>query len=96
MYIQGETVIVTEKLSKDDNKHSVGVIMNTFTHKNQLFYDVLLERRSVLTFLTTASSSKLSFINRTLTKTLVDTGSVVTNIPFKAMLANEQLPIIIA
>jgi len=96
MYRQGETVIVTEKISKDDNKHSVGVIMNTFTHKNQLFHDVLLERRSVLTFLNTARSSKLSYINRDLTKTLVDTGDVVTNIPFKAMLANEQLPIIIA
>ena len=59
MYIQGETVIVTEKISKDDNKHSVGVIMNTFTHKNQLFYDVLLERRSVLTFLTTATCGPL-------------------------------------
>jgi len=96
MYNQGETVIVTEKISKTENKHSVGVIMNKFSHKKQTFYDVLLERRSVLTFLNTARSSKQSFINRDLTKKLVESGEIETNIPFKSMVDNEQLPIIIA
>jgi hypothetical protein len=96
MYNQGETVIVTEKISKTENKHSVGVIMNKFSHKKQTFYDVLLERRSVLTFLNTARSSKHSFINRDLSKKLVDTGEIETTIPFKYMVDNEQLPIIIA
>ncbi len=96
MYNQGETVIVTERINKKEEKHSVGVIMNQFTHKKQTFYDVLLERRSVLSFLNTARTSKQSFINRDLTKKLVDTGDIESTIPFKAMLDNEELPIIIA
>ena len=96
MYNQGETVIVTEKISKDENKHSVGVIMNQFSHKKQTFYDVLLERRSVVSFLNTARSSKHSFINRDLTTKLVDTGDITSTIPFKYLMDNEQLPIIIA
>jgi hypothetical protein len=96
MYNQGETVIVTEKISKTENKHSVGVIMNRFSHKKQTFYDVLLERRSVLTFLNTARTSKQAFINRDLSTKLVDTGDIESTIPFKYLMDNEQLPIIIA
>ena len=96
MYYQGETVIVTEKINKKEEKHSVGVIMKPFVHKKQTFYDVLLERRTALSFLNTARSSKQAFINRDLTKKLVDTGNIESTIPFKAMLDNEELPIIIA
>ena len=96
MYNQGETVIVTEKISKTEESHSVGVIMKPFIHKKQTFYDVLLERRTALSYLNTARSSKQAFINKDLTKKLVETGDIESTIPFKAMLDNEQLPIIIA
>ena len=78
MYNQGETVIVTEKISKKEEKHSVGVIMKQFVHKKQTFYDVLLERRTVLSFLNTAKSSKLSYINRHFTTQLVENGDLTS------------------
>ena len=98
MYNQGETVIVTENLDKKgkEQKHEVGVIMKAFVHKKQTFYDVLLERRTALSFLNTAKSSKRHFVNRDLTKRLCDSGNIESTIPFKYMLDNEQLPIIIA
>ena len=65
MYKQGDTVIVTEYLDKKTKevKNEVGVIMKAFVHKKQTFYDVLLERRTALSFLNTAKSSKRHFIN---------------------------------
>ena len=98
MYNQGETVIVTEYLDKKtkETRHSVGTIMKPFTHKKQNFYDVLLERRTVLSYLNTARSSKQAFINKDLTSKLVETGDIESTVPFKYMLDNEQLPIIIA
>ena len=76
MYNQGETVIVTERISKKEEKHSVGVIMKPFVHKKQMFYDVLLERRTALSFLNTARTSKQAFINRDLTTKLVESGNM--------------------
>ena len=98
MYNQGETVIVTEYINKKANevKHSVGVIMRPFIHKKQTFYDVLLERRTGLSFLNTAKTSKRYYINNTLTAKLVESGNIESTIPFKYMLDNEELPIIIA
>jgi hypothetical protein len=98
MYNQGETVIVTENLDKKtkEQRHEVGVIMKAFVHKKQTFYDVLLERRSAVSFLNTSRSSKSQFINRDLTTKLVDSGNIESTIPFKYMLDNEELPIIIA
>ena len=98
MYKQGDTVIVTEYLDKKANeqKHEVGVIMKSFVHKKQNFYDVLLERRSALSFLNTSKNSKRHFINKGLTERLVDSGNIETTIPFKYMVDNEELPIIIA
>lgn len=96
MYYQGETVIVTERINKKEERHSVGVIMKPFVHKKQTFYDVLLERRTALSFLNTARSSKQAFINRDLTKRLVESGNVESTVPFKHMVDNELLPIIIA
>ena len=96
MYKEGEAVIVTEKLSKTEEKHSVGTIMKPFVHKKQTFYDVLLERRTALSYLNTARSSKQAFINRDLTKRLVESGNVESTVPFKHMVDNELLPIIIA
>ncbi len=98
MYNLGETVIVTEYINKKANevKHSVGVVMKPFVHKKQTFYDVLLERRTGLSFLNTARSSKQAFINRDLTTKLVESGNIESTIPFKYMLDNEELPIMIA
>ena len=98
MYKQGETVIVTEHIDKKTKqvKNEVGVIMKAFVHKKQTFYDVLLERRTALSFLNTAKSSKRHFVNRDLTKRLCESGNIESTIPFRYMLDNEQLPIIIA
>ena len=98
MYKQGETVIVTEYLDKKtkEQRHEVGVIMKSFVHKKQTFYDVLLERRSALSFLNTSKNSKRHFVNRDLTTKLVESENIETTIPFKYMLDNEELPIIIA
>ena len=98
MHKQGDTVIVTEYIDKKakEVKHEVGVIMKSFVHKKQTFYDVLLERRTALSFLNTAKTSKRHFINNTLTSKLVESGQIESTIPFKYMLDNEELPIIIA
>ena len=98
MYKQGDTVIVTEYLDKKTKevKNEVGVIMKAFVHKKQTFYDVLLERRTALSFLNTAKSSKRHFINNSLTERLVESGDIESTIPFKHMVDNEELPIIIA
>lgn len=98
MYKQGDTVIVTEHIDKKTKqvKNEVGVIMKAFVHKKQTFYDVLLERRTALSFLNTAKSSKRQFINKGLTDRLVESGDIESTIPFKYMLDNEELPIIIA
>jgi hypothetical protein len=98
MYKQGDTVIVTENIDKKtkEQKHEVGVIMKAFVHKKENFYDVLLERRSGLSFLNTSRSSKSHFINRSLTEKLVESGNIQSTIPFKYLLETEQLPIIIA
>ena len=60
MYKQGETVIVTENIDKKtkEQRHEVGVIMKAFVHKKQNYYDVLLERRSALSYLNTSKNSK--------------------------------------
>ena len=98
MHKQGDTVIVTEHIDKKakEVKHEVGVIMKSFVHKKQTFYDVLLERRTAISFLNTAKTSKRHFINNTLTSKLVESGQIESTIPFKYMLDNEELPIIIA
>ena len=98
MYTQGETVIVTEYIDKKakEVKHSVGVILKSFVHKKQIFYDVFLERRTGLSFLNTAKTSKIAYINRELTTKLIDSDSIECTIPYKEMLDNEELPIMIA
>ena len=72
MYKQGETVIVTENIDKKtkEQKHEVGVIMKAFVHKKQNFYDVLLERRSALSFLNTSIFLPLTLDGFTLTPNL--------------------------
>ena len=95
MYKLGETVIVTEKISKKEEKHSVGVIMDTKTIKKNVFYDVLMETRSVKSIINTSRTNRM-FINRTLTEKLCEDGTVVANVPYKYLVDNEMLPIVIA
>ena len=51
---------------------------------------------TALSFLNTSKTSKRHFINRSLTEKIVESGNIESTIPFKYMLDNEQLPIIIA
>jgi hypothetical protein len=83
----GQTVIVTT----EDN-HQVGVVLDRYLINKQTVYDVLLERRSALIMLNTAPS-KNTYINKSLTAKLCDTEMIETTIPYKEMLANEDLPI---
>ena len=87
---EGKTVIVTT-VDDSETKHQVGVIVKRFMHNKRVLYDVLLESRSAISALTTATSSK-TFINRELTERLCDTDSVVTTIPYQHMLENDLLP----
>ena len=95
MYKLGESVIVTEKLDKKEVKNSVGVIMDIKLIKKNIFYDVLMETRSVFSILNTAASNRM-FINRTLSKTLCEPGHVIAHIPYKYLVDNEMLPIVCA
>ena len=96
MYGQGDTVIVTEKINKTEERHEVGVVMKSFVHKKNIYHNVLLERRSAISFINTSKSSKRYYINRNLTEKLVDSGVIETTIPYKSLVDNEELPIIIA
>jgi hypothetical protein len=86
-YKEGQTVIVTQ-----DGVNRVGVILDRYLINKQTVYDVLLERRSALIMLNTAPS-KNTYINKSLTAKLCDTEMIETTIPYKEMLANEDLPI---
>jgi hypothetical protein len=86
-YKQGTTVIVT----KDDVNH-VGVVLDQFSIRKQTMYDVMLENRSVITMLNT-SKDKDIYVNRTLTKSLCESGEITTTIPYKHLVENELLPI---
>ena len=93
MYKLGESVIVTEKISKTEQKNMVGVIMNIKKVKGNIVYDVLMETRSVFIILNTAPSSRL-YINKTLSKIFCEPGHVIAKIPYKYLADNELLPII--
>ena len=93
MYKLGESVIVTEKISKTEQKNSVGVIMNIKKVKGTIVHDVLMETRSVQTILNTAPASRI-YINKTLSKSLCEPGHIIANVPYKHLVDNELLPII--
>lgn len=86
-YKAGDTVIVT-----NEGVNQVGVILDKHLINKQSMYDILLENRSAVIMVNTASSKKI-FINKTLTSKLCDTGIIQTTIPYKDMLANDTLPI---
>ena len=87
-YRAGDTVIVT---FEDANR--VAVILDSFLVNKKTMYDILLENRSAMTMVNTASSNR-TYINRTLTKLLCDSDQIVTTIPYKELLENDELPIV--
>jgi hypothetical protein len=82
----GQTVIVTA-----EGVNKVGVVLSRRLISKITVYDVLLEDRSVLVMLNTALSSR-NYINKILTAKLCDTDALTTTIPYKELVANEQLP----
>lgn len=85
-YKEGNTVIVN-----NESKNEVGVVIKKFIANKNTFYDVLLESRSCISCINTARSNRI-FIDRTLTKNLVDSGEIVSTIPYAHMLENNELP----
>jgi len=83
----GDEVIVTTH----DVNH-VGVILDRRVVSKTNVYDVLLENRSALTFIGTAPSAR-TYVNRQLTQRLIDTETIKSTIPYKELLAAEELPI---
>lgn len=86
-YKSGDTVIVTV-----EGTNHVGVVLDKYLISKQSVYDVLLENRSALIMLNTSTQRK-TFINKTLTSKLCDTGIIEVTIPYKDMLLNDDLPI---
>ncbi len=86
-YKPGQDVIVV-----NEGVNQVGVILDKHVFNKQVVYDVLLENRSALIYVSTSSNSKVR-IDQYLTRLLCDTGAITSTIPYKEMLANEELPI---
>jgi hypothetical protein len=85
-YTAGETVIVTQ-----DEVNHVGVVLDRYVVQKQIVYDVLLENRSAMVMIST--SGKNTFINKSLTSKLCDTGDIQSTIPYKQLVADDALPI---
>ena len=85
-YKEGDEVIVTS-----EGINRVGVVINRRVINKSSVYDVLLENRSALVMLNTASSNR-NYINKSLTTKLCDSGIIESTIPYKELVANEQLP----
>ena len=85
-YKEGDDVIVTS-----EGVNRVGVVINRRVLNKSFIYDVLLENRSALVMLNTANSNR-NYINKTLTTKLCDSEIIVSTIPYKELVANEQLP----
>lgn len=85
-YTAGETVIVTQ-----DEVNHVGVVLDQYVVQKQIVYDVLLENRSAMVMINTLG--KNTFINKSLTSKLCDTGDIQSTIPYKQLVANDALPI---
>jgi hypothetical protein len=85
-YKEGNAVIVN-----NEGKNEVGVVIKKFITNKNTFYDVLLESRSCISCINTARSNRI-FIDRTLTKNLIDSGEIQCTIPYVYMLENDGLP----
>jgi len=85
-YNAGETVIVT----RDEVNH-VGVVLDRYVVQKHVVYDVLLENRSAMVMINMAG--KTTYINKSLTGKLCDTGAIESTIPYKQLVADDALPI---
>lgn len=86
-YKPGDEVIVVQ-----DGVNRVGVILDKHVISKQVVYDVLLENRSAIIYVPTTQSAKTR-IDKYLTSLVCETGFIKSTIPYKEMLANEELPI---
>jgi hypothetical protein len=79
-YNEGNTVIVNNK-----GTNQVGVILGSSiqhgTNKRTV-YDILLETRSVIAAVPKGAVSKQVYIDDTLTESLINSGKIVTTIPY--------------
>ena len=87
-YKIGETVIITQ-----EGTNRVGVILDKFVVNKGVMYDVLFENRSAMTMVNTNTSCR-TFINKYLSGLLCESGMIQTTIPYKELLATDQLPIV--
>jgi len=85
-YSAGETVIVTQ-----DEVNHVGVVLDRYVVQKHIVYDVLLENRSAMVMINT--TGKTTYINKSLTVKLCDTGAIESTIPYKQLVADDALPI---
>jgi hypothetical protein len=85
-YKEGNVVIV-----HTEDKKQVGVVIKKFVVNKNTMYDVLLESRSCVTCINTARSSTV-YIDRTLTKTLIDSGEIQCTVPYQYLFENDELP----
>jgi hypothetical protein len=86
-YKAGEDVIVVQ-----DGVNRVGVVLDKHVINKQVVYDVLLENRSAVIYVSTMQNAKTR-IDKHLTKLLCESEAITSTIPYKEMLANEELPI---
>ena len=82
----GDEVIVTT-----EDKNQLGVVLAKRIINKLSVYDILLESRSAIVMVGTSNSDR-TFINKGLTAKLCDTEMIRSTIPYKELLANEQLP----
>jgi len=87
-YKIGETVIITQ-----EGTNRVGVILDKFITNKVVMYDVLFENRSAMTMVNTNTSCR-TYINKYLSGLLCESGMIQTTIPYKDLVANDQLPIV--
>jgi hypothetical protein len=87
-YKIGETVIITQ-----EGTNRVGVILDKFVVNKGVMYDVLFENRSAMTMVNTNTTCR-TYINKYLSGLLCESGMIQTTIPYKELLATDQLPIV--
>lgn len=86
-YKAGQEVIVVQ-----DGINRVGVVLDKHVISKQVVYDVLLENRSALIYVSTSQNANTR-IDKYLTSLICETGFITSTIPYKELLANEELPI---
>jgi len=85
-YKPGDEVIVT---TEDNNQ--LGVVLAKRIINKLSVYDILLESRSALVMIGTSNNAR-TYLNKGLTTKLCDTEIIRSTIPYKELVANEQIP----